>query len=120
MLPSILIPGQQFLSFIANAAGLNAIGFPLAFTQDLVSETLTSTVTEISFGTLATYPASTVGPVTFQGTLTLIGGKINAITDALSQKYAEPLAVPAPDPFLGAAAFLGFSRKLRSRIKHSD
>jgi hypothetical protein len=113
------IPGQEFTKFNTNAAGSSTTGSAIGFTKTLVAQSLTSTATEISSGNTPTFAAGTVGPITFTGNLSLTGGKIDQFTDSLSQKFADPAAVPSPVPFLGAAAAFGFSRKLRRRITPS-
>jgi hypothetical protein len=112
------IPGQEFTKFNTNAAG-SSTGSALGFTKTLVAQSLTSTATATTSGNTPTFTAGTVGPITFQGNLSLTGGKIDQFTDSLSQKFADPAAVPSPVPFLGAAAAFGFSRKLRRRITPS-
>jgi hypothetical protein len=110
--------GQEFFKYNTNAAGSGA-GSALAFSKSLTTPLpTTSTATELLPGNIVTFPAGTVSPLTFTSNLSRTGGKIDTITDTLSQKIGEPLStVPGPLPILGAGAAFGFSRRLRNRIK---
>lgn len=114
------VPGQEFTKFSTGANGTNTTT-ALSFTKNLVATTTSpaTSTTATAGGGVVNFPAGTVGPVTFASTLNLSGGKIDTISDSLSQKFAEPTEVPSPLPLFGAAAAFGFSRKLRGRIKHA-
>jgi len=62
-----------------------------------------------------------VGPIVFKNTVTrpTAGGRIDVITDSITQLITpgQTTGAPAPLPILGAGAALGVSRKLRRRIK---
>ena len=110
--------GQEFFKYNTNAAG-SATGSALVFSKSLTTPLPTnSTATELLPGNIVTFPAGTVSALTFTSNLNLTGGKIDTITDTLTQKIGEPIStVPGPLPILGAGAAFGFSRKLRNRIK---
>jgi hypothetical protein len=111
------IPGQEFLSFVTAATGTATAG-SLVYTKTLSvpAQGLTSTGSNTGTATPVDFDPGTVGPVSFTGSLTRTAGRINFIEDTLSQKFAEPPAVPSPLPIFGAAAAFGYSRKLRRRI----
>lgn len=53
-------------------------------------------------------------PVVFTGTINVINGRVDTLTDSLIQKGFTPQAsAPSPLPILGAAAAFGSVRKLR-------
>jgi len=110
--------GQEFFKYNTNAAGSATLS-PLAFVKDLTTPLPTnSTANESAPGNIVTFPAGTVSALTFTSNLSRTGGKIDTITDTLTQKIGEPLStVPGPLPILGAGAAFGFSRRLRNRIK---
>jgi hypothetical protein len=62
-----------------------------------------------------------VGPIVFKNTVTRLttGGRIDIITDSVTQLITPTTTTeaPAPLPILGAGAAFGLSRKLRRRIK---
>jgi len=62
-----------------------------------------------------------VGPIVFKNTVTrpTAGGRIDVITDSITQLITpgQTTGAPAPLPILGAGAALGLSRKMRRRIK---
>ena len=109
-------PGQEFLKFNGDATG-SSTASGLGFTKTLAVTALglTSTATEVAPGNIVSFPAGTVGPVTFTGSVTRTGGKIDTMTDTLSQKNADN--VPSPLPILGAGVAFASSRRLRRRIK---
>lgn len=57
---------------------------------------------------------------TFTGTVTVAnGGRVDTITDSLSQILPSDVPVPGPLPIVGAGVAFGMSRRLRSRIARS-
>ena len=113
--------GQEFLAYNTNAAGSSA-GSALAFAKFLNegSGNGPSVADQDNPGNIVTLPAGTITPLIFTSTLTRTGGKIDTITDSLTQKLDGPAAVPGPLPVLGAGAAFAFSRRLRNRIKQSS
>lgn len=117
------VPGQQFLSFNTDASGSATTG-ELAYSKGLTATTVplgtvgpsTSFAPGGGAGAIIPFHSGDVGPVAFSSVLTLTNGKIDTITDTLSQKF-NGTTVPGPLPILGAGAAFGFSRRLRSRIK---
>lgn len=115
------VPGQEFKSYSTDASG-SATTTSLDYSKDL-STTTPVTGPSTSFapgggqGPIVIFAPGEVGPVTFSSTLTLNGGKIDTITDTLSQKLDGIEPTPGPLSILGAGAAFGFSRRLRSRIK---
>jgi len=110
--------GQEFFKYNTNAAGSSA-GSALAFTKSLDEGNGPSTATAVTPGNIVTLPSGTISPLTFTSILTRTGGKVDTITDSLTQKLDDTVAVPGPLPVLGAGAAFGFSRKLRRRISRS-
>jgi hypothetical protein len=110
--------GQEFFKYNTNAAG-SATTSALVFSKSLTTPLPTnSTATEVTPGNIVTFPTGTVSSLTFTSNLSRTGGKIDTITDTLTQKIGDPIStVPGPLPILGAGAAFGFSRKLRNRIK---
>jgi hypothetical protein len=108
------VPGQEFIKFNTSAGGSNTTN-TLDFTKTLTALSITSTDTEDTTGTIANFPSGTVGQVAFSGALTRTGGKIDTISDSLSQKIGDN--VPSPLPVLGAGVAFAASRRLRRRIK---
>jgi hypothetical protein len=70
-------------------------------------------------GTVIPFQTGEHGPITFTSSVTRSAGRVDVITDSISQKFAptDPAQSPAPLPILGAGAAFGLSRKLRRRIK---
>jgi len=68
-----------------------------------------------------TFAGGETGPIVFKNTVTrpTAGGRIDVITDSVTQTINNtPVTkAPAPLPILGAGAAFGLSRKLRRRIK---
>jgi hypothetical protein len=68
-----------------------------------------------------TFAGGEIGPIVFKNTVTrsAAGGRIDVITDSITQLITpgQTTGAPAPLPILGAGAALGLSRKLRRRIK---
>ncbi len=109
--------GQEFFKYNTNAAG-SATESALQFDKSLTAAGFTPSVTDQSNpGTIVTLPAGTISPLMFTSNLTRTGGKIDTITDSLTQKLDDTVAVPGPLPVLGAGAAFAFSRRLRNRIK---
>jgi hypothetical protein len=108
--------GQEFFRYNTNAAGSSA-GTALAFTKSLNEGNGPSVADQDNPGNIVTLPAGTIAPLAFTSTLTRTGGKIDTITDSLTQKLDGPAAVPGPLPVFGAGAAFAFSRRLRNRIK---
>lgn len=114
-------PGQEFKSYSTDAGGSATTGV-LDYSKSL-STTSPVTGPSTSFapgggqGPIVNFAPGEVGPVTFSSTLTLTNGKIDTITDTLSQKLNGTTPTPGPLSILGAGAAFGFSRRLRSRIK---
>lgn len=61
------------------------------------------------------YPSATLLAETFNSTLTVTTGDVENFS--ATYNFADPAPVPGPLPLLGASAALGFSRKLRNRLK---
>jgi len=78
----------------------------------------------LGFASLVSTNGGNVSPVAVNGTLLTVenlwevpqGDILDSFKDVYTQK---PASVPGPLPLLGAGMALGFSRKLRSRIKGS-
>ena len=76
---------------------------------------ITSEAVNTTIGNVVPYPAAEPGPVAFNGTINVDGGRMDVFTDSISQTRirTEASATPGPLPILGAAAAFGSVRKLR-------
>jgi hypothetical protein len=114
------LPGQEFVDY-RTQVGSSQIGTnTFSKTLDTVAPgTVTgpSTSTGGQGNTIA-FAAGEVGPLYFSSMVDVTAGKIDTLSDSLTQKLDEPgTEVPGPLPILGAGAAFGFSRRLRKRIK---
>lgn len=66
-------------------------------------------------GNTVGFSSGEVGPIYFSSMVDVTAGKIDTLSDSLTQLKGDE--VPGPLPILGAGAAFGFSRRLRKRIK---
>lgn len=111
------VAGQGFVNYrnsvTTSQLGTNTFSKTLE-TVGPGSVTGTSTSTG-GVGNVVNFAAGEVGPVYFSSMVDVTAGKIDTLTDSLTQVKGDE--TPAPLPILGAGAAFGFSRRLRKRIK---
>lgn len=99
-----------------TSATSSEVTLPLIGTKTLTGNPagITSTAVNTTIGNAVTYSSVQPGPVAFNGTINVTGGRMDVFTDSIRQASLPPLsATPGPLPILGAAAAFGSVRKLR-------
>jgi hypothetical protein len=112
------VGGQQFVNY-RNSLTTSQVGTN-TFTKTLETITpgsITGTSSSSgSTGNLISFSPGEVGPIYFKSVVDVTAGKVDVLTDSLTQLKGGD-EVPGPLPIIGAGAAFGFSRRLRKRIK---
>ena len=102
---------EQFLAYTTDLAGSPVMG-ALSASNTLENSQNGDTSVTNEPGSAGNVVSITGTSVTFTGEISVTDGRIDTMTDSVTQ-------TPGPLPILGAGAAFGFSRKLRNRIKVS-
>jgi hypothetical protein len=114
------VAGQEFLNYktaiSSSQTGTNTYTKTL---ETVAPGTVTGTSSSPGGdGNTVTFSPGEVGPLYFSSMVDVTAGKIDTLSDSITQKFGDPgTQVPGPLPILGAGAAFGFSRRLRKRIK---
>ncbi|MFW6731873.1 MAG: hypothetical protein ACODUE_09095 [Synechococcus sp.] len=112
-----IAPGNPYASFLGYRTGATTsdVFNPLVGTKTLtgIPNGGVSTSTDGNNGNVVLYIPTIPGPINFTGSINVTSGRMDVLTDTLAQN------VPGPLPILGAAAALGYSRRLRKRLSTS-
>jgi len=114
------VAGQEFVDY-RTQVGSSQIGTnTFSKVLDTVAPgTVTGTSTSTGGqGNVISFAPGQVSTLYFSSMVEVTAGRIDTLSDSLTQKFGEPgTGVPGPLPILGAGAAFGFSRRLRKRIK---
>jgi hypothetical protein len=113
------VPGQEFVNYRtqvgSSQTGTNTFSKTL---ETVATGTVTGPSTSTGGqGNVIPFAPGELGTLYFSSMVDVTAGKIDTLSDSLTQKFGDTSQVPGPLPILGAGAAFGFSRRLRKRIK---